>query len=309
VPIVIGGIALSVHRIDVLLEGGDFFEGLRWRDSRWWVADQDNGQILSLSPKGEVGIVTEIDGSPSGLGWLPNGDLLIASMKDKALLRLDSSGKLETFANLHDLSVGSINDMAVSRAGYSYVGCVGYDEDGPEDTEVGESLMICVSPDGLAFVAATGLACPNGASFTADEQTLIVGESLGNRYTAFAIQSDGSLLDRRVWAQFGPTPEYGPFNSMLNSLNYIPDGCDIDRDGFLWSVDLIGNRCCRISEGGTVHDVIHAEDGQRFVTCALGGKEGKTLAICSAPGWDRASRLANPKNAKILVTSVEIGRF
>ena len=181
-----------------LLEGGTFFEGARWHDGAWWVADFYAHRVLRVTTDGEATSVAAVPGQPSGLGWLPDGRLLVVSMKDRRLLRQEATGRLVEHADLTTVTAGWANDMVVDAHGRAYVGNLGFDLFG-DDTPAHTTIAM-VTPDGQARVVADDLRFPNGTVITGDGRTLIVAESFGGVLTAFTIAPDGSLTDRRIVA-------------------------------------------------------------------------------------------------------------
>jgi sugar lactone lactonase YvrE len=155
-------------------------------------------------------------------------------------------------------------------------------------------------------LAAEELMFPNGSVITPDGTTLIVGETAGCRYTAFTIQADGSLSDRRVWAQLAPTPELRPLQEMLPQIAVGPDGCTLDAEGHIWSADEAGGRCIRIAPGGAIVDELRTPEGLGCFACALGGNDGRTLLVCAAPDFLESHR-RDTRDAVLLTASVEIG--
>jgi sugar lactone lactonase YvrE len=162
-----------------------------------------------------------------------------------------------------------------------------------------------VDPDGSAVVAAEDLRFPNGSVITPDGQTLIVGETAGSRYTAFTIGDDGTLADRRVWAQVAEAPELGPLEETLPKLKFGPDGCALDAEGHIWAADSVGARCCRVAPGGEIVDQIDAPQGLGIFACMLGGEDGRTLLLCAAPDFLEANR-APAREAVLLTTTVDV---
>ena len=146
---------------------------------------------------------------------------------------------------------------------------------------------------------------PNGSVITPDGTTLIVGETAGCRYTAFTIGADGSLTDRRVWAQLAPTPELGPLQEMLPQIAVGPDGCTLDAEGHIWAADEAGGRCIRIAPGGAIVDEIPTPEGLGCFACALGGDDGRTLLVCAAPDFLEANR-REAREAVLLTATVEV---
>ena len=174
----------------------------------------------------------EVENQPSGLGWLPDGSLLVVSMKDQRLLRVAADGSVSTHADLSDVCGGHLNDMVVDASGRAFVGDFGFDLMGggaPSSASVKR-----VDPDGTVTVVAEDLRFPNGSVITPDGGTLIVGETWGNRYTAFDIAADGSLTNRRVWAELGPEPVGNSVEELMAQIVVAPDGCTLDAEGHIW---------------------------------------------------------------------------
>jgi sugar lactone lactonase YvrE len=162
-----------------------------------------------------------------------------------------------------------------------------------------------VDPDGSVTVVAEGLQFPNGMVITPDGGTLIVGETLGNRYTAFDLAADGSLSNRRVWAQLGPEVTGTTTEEVLGQLAIAPDGCSLDAEGHVWAADAVGGRVVRISPTGEVVDEVRAPEGQGVFACALGGEDGRTLLLCCAPDFYEHNR-APVREASLLTTPVDV---
>lgn len=288
---------------DVLVRGGSFFEGPRWHDGRWWVSDFYRHAVLAVSPDGREEQVMEVPGQPSGLGWLPDGSLLVVSMRDHRLLRRSPSGEVSEVADLSAHCGGHANDMVVDGRGHAYVGNFGFDLMGGGDPRT--ATLVRVDPDGSVAVAAEDVAFPNGSVVTPDGSTLIVGETLGCRYTAWSIAADGTLSDRRVWAQIAPSPPYGAFAEMLPLLVVAPDGCCLDADGHIWAADAVGARAIRVAPGGAIVDEVRAPEGLGVFACMLGGADGRTLMLCSAPDYFEHAR-REAREAVLLTTTVDV---
>ena len=275
--------------MQVLFDGGTFFESPRWHEGRWWVSDFFSGSVLAVDPYGRAEQVLRLDGQPSGLGWLPDGSLLVVSMLDRHLLRRDGSGAVSMHAELAHLCDGHANDLVVTADGRAYVGNFGFELDraAPSPTR-----LVRVDPDGSASQAADGLLFPNGMVVADAGRTLIVGETFARRYTAFTIEADGSLTGRREWAD-------------LRAARIAPDGCALDEEGRIWVADGRRGRCCRIAEGGAVLDEVLLPDGLRCFACMLGGEDGRTLLVCGAPDYDPRRRRA-AREAVLLTTRVGV---
>jgi sugar lactone lactonase YvrE len=286
-----------------LVEDGSFFESPRWHDGRWWVSDLYREAVYTVSADGVAEQVLEVEHQPSGLGWLPDGSLLVVSMKDQRLLRRDSNGHVSTHGDLSLFTDSSLNDMVVDAQGRAWVGCFGFDLMAFAHPQL--APLMRVDPDGTASVAAEELMFPNGAVITPDGETLIVGETAGCRYTAFTIARDGTLVDRRVWAQLAPTPALGTLEQMLPQITIGPDGCTLDAEGHIWAADEAGGRCVRVAPGGAIVDEIRTPEGLGCFACALGGDDGRTLLLCAAPDFLEANRRA-ARDAVLLTTTVEV---
>ena len=253
----------------VLLDGLTFPEGPRWHDGRLWFSDFYAHEVIAVELHGNREHIIEVPGQPSGLGWTPNGQLLVVSMTDRRLLRLDPDGLTEV-ANLSDFANYHCNDMVVDGDGRAYVGNFGFNSHAGDPFRAAN--LIRVDPDGTVSVAATNLAFPNGSVITPDGQTLIVGETRGNILTAWDRAPDGSLSNRRIWAYLD-----GGF----------PDGICLDAKGAVWVADPRNKETIRVLEGGEITDRISTGNRGSFA-CMLGGPERRTLFICtclqSGPG-------------------------
>lgn len=286
-----------------MVEGGHFFEGPRWHDGRWWASDFYRHAVLSWAEDGsDERIEVEVPAQPSGLGWMPDGSLLVVSMKDHKVLRRSTDGDTAVHADLEGRVEGPLNDMVVDASGRAYVGGFGFDLMAGTDPKA--SSLWRIDPDGSVTEAATDLRFPNGSVVTPDGSTLVVGETMGGRYTAFTIGSDGALTDRRVWAQLAPTPELGPVAEMLGAGGIAPDGCTLDADGCIWCADALGSRVVRVAEGGDIRAEVKAPDGLGVYACALGGADGQTLVLCCAPDFFEHTRAA-AREAVLVTTTVD----
>jgi sugar lactone lactonase YvrE len=291
-----------MRTLSTLLEGGTFFEGARWHEGHWWVSDFYAGRVVAVTPDGVAQNVLEIE-QPSGLGWLPDGSLLAVSMTGHAVWRRAPSGEVTLHADLSALSRGEANDMVVDGAGRAYVGNYGYDLMAGEDPA--EAVLIRVDPDGTIEAAAQGLRFPNGSVLTPDGQTLIVAETIAARLTAFSVAADGSLSDRRVWAQIAPSPDLAPMGEMLPQVGFAPDGITLDAEGCVWAGDSLHRRCARLAPGGEILEEIPSPPGLVIYGCMLGGVDGSTLALCAAPDW-REERPEGELASVLLTTPVEV---
>lgn len=251
----------------VVLDGLTFPEGPRWRDSHLYFSDQHDRRVIRMDPSGKAETIVEVPEQPSGLGWLPDGRMLIVSMLDRRVLRLEGDALLE-HADLSAFATGECNDMVVDANGRAYVGNFGFDMYAGDDPR--DACIVRVDPDGTVSVAADAIAFPNGTVITPDGSTLIVGESYGGRLTAFTVGSDGALTDRRLFAQL---------------RGAVPDGICLDAEGAIWVACPLTGRVLRVQDGGEVLDEIKTV-GEFAYACMLGGDDRRTLYICTAASSD-----------------------
>ncbi len=270
----------------LILDGLVFPEGPRWFEGRLWFSDMHAHEVVAVTPDGERETIVEVPHQPSGLGFLPDGRLLIVSMLDRKLLRLDPDG-LWDVADLSTLAPFHCNDMVTDAEGNSYIGNFGFDltaGDSPKATN-----LVLVRPDGDASVVADGLQFPNGTVITPDGKTLIVGESWGQRLTAFDIESDATLSNQRVWADLG----------------FPPDGICLDAEGAIWvAVPTNPGALVRVAAGGEVLERIPVSE-MGVYACMLGGAERKTLFSLEAPTSN--PQPGDPRLGRIRAFDVEVG--
>lgn len=284
-----------------LADGYSYLECPRWHDGRLWFVDFYTYRVLSSHADGtDIRVEAEVPQQPSGLGWLPDGRLLVVSMRDARILRREPDGSLVEHADLSGHVSGHPNDMVVDSTGRAYVGEFGFDLMG--GAEFATANLVRVDPDGTVTVAAEDLYFPNGSVITPDN-VLIVGETFGNRVTAFDITESGDLTNRRVWAQFGDLPTDTDLTAMIPTLSVAPDGCCLDADGALWIADALGNRVVRVVQGGEIVDNVDTPLGA--FACMLGGEDGRQLFICSAPDFHEEARKA-AREGVLLSTHVEV---
>ena len=262
--------------LDLVADGLMFPEGPLWRDGRLLFSDFHALRVYAVEPDGSLTTVCEVAGQPSGLGFGRDGRLLVVSMIDRRLLRLDPGGLTEV-ADLRALTGGPCNDMVVDVAGRAWVGEFGYDY----GAAVRTAALVRVDPDGGATRVAEDLHFPNGIVMTPDG-TIVVAESLGARLTAFDVAPDGSLGARRVWARFADEPA-ASFPEAIAGGNVMPDGICLDAEGAIWVADMAGGTAIRVLEGGEVAEVVPAGEGLTAFAVALGGEDGRTLFVCAGP--------------------------
>ena len=264
-----------------LIDGLYFGEGPRWRDGRLWFSDFYDHQVKSVDEQGELRVEVELDDQPSGLGWMPDGSLLVVAMKARKLMRLES-GQLVEHADLRDLTAHLCNDMVVDARGNAYVGNFGFDLDAEFKARGVDVILdhpttnlVRVDAEGRVSVAAPDMHFPNGTVITPDGATLIIAESLGGCLTAFDIGAGGELSNRRIWA---------PLEGVA------PDGICLDEAGHVWVANALGTEVICVAEGGAI--VRKVETSQFCYACMLGGADGKTLFAVTAASSDHTEAAA-----------------
>lgn len=271
-----------------LAQGLRFPESPRWHDGHLWLSEKRAQRVVRLDD-GSPSTVVEVPGDPGGLGWDPDGHLLVVSMGDRRVLRHragEAPDDLEEVADVAALTVGKCNDMVVDARGRCYVGDFGYDLGAGAAPAPG--VLVLVDENGDARVVAEDLGFPNGAVITPDEATLIVAESSAARLSAFAIADDGSLRDRRVFAALGTT---------------VADGICLDASGAIWLADPLSAQVVRVADGGEVLERL--DTGEGAFACALGGDDGRMLFVCT---YDEAASMdpSGPPVGRVIATTVEV---
>ena len=284
-----------------LVSGLSFTECPRWRDGRLHVSDFYTHRVFAFAMDGTAETIAHVPQQPSGLGFLPDGRLLIVSMRDRKILRRETDGSLVTHADVSALAPGFLNDMLVDRDGRAWVGNFGFDLMGGAPART--TVLICVEPDGAANVVADELGFPNGMVLTPDGRTLIVAETTMNRLTAFNV-SAGSLSNRRTWAAFGDPPAATNADEALGQSAVVPDGICLDAEGHVWVADAAHRRLVRVAERGRIVEELKT-NGLGAFACMLGGDDGRTLFACVAPTFHEAQASANHQ-AAILIAKVKV---
>jgi sugar lactone lactonase YvrE len=224
--------------------------------------------VRTLDLAGNSEVIVEIPGQPSGLGFLPDGSLLIVSMIDQRLLRfankqISEVAKLDTLASFH------LNDMLVDSFGNAFIGNFGFDLNAGAPAQDAE--LIRVTPEGKCSVVAEQLRFPNGMALTPDGKNLIVAETFGRRLTVFDVDKNQNLSNRQLWADLG---------------NIVPDGICLDENNEVWVAAPTSNAIFRIRRGGEIAQVIELE--HQSYACMLGGEKRLTLFILTAETSDPA---------------------
>jgi sugar lactone lactonase YvrE len=267
--------------MDVLCSGFGLVESPRWHDGRLWFSDWTGGRIVAVDEAGATEVIVEHRSLPMCFDFLPDGRMVLVSNQENALLTLEDDGTLTAYADLAPLSSYGCNDIVVDGRGFAFVNSGNFDfASGPPEGDVQPGLVGVVAPGGSVRVAADDLAFPNGMAVSADGRTLVVADSYRHHLVGFTVADDGSLSDRRIWADLG---------------DHAPDGICLDGDGAAWYADVPHQLCARVAEGGRVLDRIDLDRGG--FACMLGGDDSPALYVVAAvwpgvaglmthTGWD-----------------------
>jgi sugar lactone lactonase YvrE len=268
---------------EILMTGIAFGESPRWHDGRLWFCDWAAEELIAVDLDGRSEVIARVPSFPFCIDWLPDGRLLINAARRKAVL----TQSLDVYADLSgvtDRPPG--NEIVCDRRGNAYVNGGGFDLSSGEEFKPG--LIALVTPDGAARQVADGIAFPNGMAITGS--TLICAESYARRLTAFDIEDDGGLSNRRVWADLG---------------DGVPDGICLDSEGAVWYADVPNRGCVRVREGGEVLDAVELDRGA--FSCALGGPDGRTLFIVTREWRGVESIRDRERSGQIVVTRTAVG--
>ncbi len=271
-------ICKGADTLTTLTEGFCFGEGPRWFEGLLWFSDMLGEAVHTVNLHGDLTTLPLPGHHPSGLGFRPDGTLLIVSGEQRRLLSYDGY-TVEQVADLSDVVPAALGDMVIDNAGRAYIGS--------QAREGG--VIVRVDPDDSTAIVAENLDFPNGMVITPDGTTLIVAESTGRRLTEFTIGADGSLSDRRIFAE---------------GLDGPPDGICLDADGGVWVAMTLAHTFERIEAGGTITDRIEMGD-RTAIACTLGGPERRTLFLLSSTDAF-PQRLAGTKLARLDAMTVDI---
>ena len=278
---------------EVLIDGLTFTEGPRWHEGKLYFSDFFTHRVLAVDLEGHLETIVETPHQPSGLGWRPDGSMLIVSMNDQKLLRF-ADGELTEAADLSNLANHYCNDMVVDKKGNAYVGNFGF------NLHAGEAIkptnLILIRPGEEPCEVAENVFFPNGTVITPDDKTLIVGETFASCLTAFDINEDGTLANRRVWADL---------RSIEEGYTPVPDGICLDAEGAIWVASPSTNDVIRVQEGGALLDKVEVDRGA--FACMLGGENGNTLFISTANDSTEEACLKE-RSARIEVIDVDVPR-
>ncbi len=264
------------------MAGIAFGEQPRWHEDRLWFSDWGPREIIAVDLEGNSEVILHAPAFPCCVDWLPDRRLLLVSAREGLLLRRESDGSLVTHADLSKVSDPPPgNELVVDGRGNAYVNGGGFDLMAGEPFAPG--IVALATPDGSARQVADDIAFPNGMLVTPDNETLIVAESYAKRLSAFDIEADGGLSNRRVWADLG---------------DGVPDGICLDAEGAVWYGDVPNKRCIRVREGGEVLQTIELDRG--CFASALGGADRRTLFMMATEWSGPANMFAEPRTGQVL---------
>jgi len=270
----------SAAIVQTLMTGLAFGESPRWHMDRLWFCNWVAQEVIAVDLVARSEVILHTPSFPFSIDWLPDGHLLVVSGREEQLLRREADGSLVTHADLRILSRGW-NEIVVDGRGNTYVNASGFDLMAGETFAPG--IIALVARNGLVRQVADGFAFPNGMAITPDNAKLIIAESYAKRLTAFDIAPDGSLSNRRVWADLG---------------DGVPDGICIDAEGSVWYADVPNKRCVRVREGGEVLQTITVDRG--CFACMLGGADKKTLFVLAAEWHGPANMVGAARTGQVL---------
>jgi sugar lactone lactonase YvrE len=244
-----------------VVSGFTYGEGPRWHGDRLWFSDMLGGAVLSVGPAGDLEIEARVP-RPSGLGWLPDGRLVVATMGARqdgvwagpAQVLVGVPPDLEPVVDVG--REGTFNDMVVTPDGIAYLD---FYRGLPIE---GEILRLA---DREVDTVATDVAVPNGMAVTPDGARLLVSETAGDRITEFAIGDGGALGVRRTFADVAG-----------------PDGLCLDAEGAVWVGSYQASEFLRVRDGGAVTARVRVPRPRWSVAPMLGGADRRTLYMLSA---------------------------
>ena len=275
-----------------LVSGRGLVESPRWREGKLWFSDWTSGEILAVQPSGAHEVVVRHTSLPLCFDQLPDGRVVLVSNQEHGLLTVEDDGSLASYADLAPLSRFGCNDIVVDGRGNAYVNSANFEfQAGPPDTAVAPGFVALVRPDASTRIVARDIAFPNGMAVTADNSTLVVADSYRHCLLGFDIGADGTLSNRRIWADLGEG---------------TPDGICLDADDACWYADVPNRWVRRVRAGGAVVQSVDLGDLGGFA-CMLGGDDARTLYVVAAE-WHGMESMsgAKPFNGRLLAIEVDV---
>jgi sugar lactone lactonase YvrE len=273
------------HQATLLADDFVFLEAPRWHAGQIWVSDVFDLKLYTVQQDGSRNFICDVPGRPCGIGFLPDRSTIVVSCAEKKILSVSDRG-VSVYADLSNIATGDLNDLVVDDEGRVYVGNFGYDLFNGAPKALTDIHI--VEPDGSIRVGASGLEFPNGSIITDDGRTFVVAETWSGRLTAFDRASDGTLSNRRLFANLGGRQ---------------PDGICVDVEGAIWVACYNTGEFIRVLEGGEITDSLKFNGNA--VACTLGGSNGKTLYCCVYLGTDEQLQRREPRSA-IYQVDVEV---
>lgn len=269
--------------------GLKFTESPRWHGGKLWFLDIHDRRIKAADLDGRLETTVELPFIPNAFGFRRDGSIVVGDAMQRTIHRRDGT-TLQPLVDLGGMTTFCLSDGIVDAQDRMYVGDIGYNFFDPANKPVDTCVIACVDLDGRARIVAKDLSFPNGIVITPDGRTLIVGETMGHRLTAFDVQADGSLGHRRIYAQL---PE-----------DVTPDGIALDAEGAVWLANPEGKYgALRVREGGEI--VERVELDTECYAVMLGGPERRHLFICGSDSHDPA-QIAKAPSATLRVVEVEV---
>ncbi|HEX7116459.1 MAG TPA: SMP-30/gluconolactonase/LRE family protein [Steroidobacter sp.] len=281
----------GTSRVRCVADGFTFLEAPRWHDGRLYVSDFFSHRVLSFDAAGRMHPVCEVSGQPSGLGFMPDGSLLVVSMLDRRLLRL-YAGRLCEFANLAPFSAFPCNDMIVHPSGRAYIGNFGWDI--ANDQRIRSTRLLLVEANGSVNALEHELVFPNGMVILPGE-VLLVSETFAARVSQFDIEPSGALSLRSVWASFS-SQRFSTTTEAVAAGVPLPDGLCLDAEGAVWMGDAAGRGALRVAPGGRILERVDTSPLTVFAA-TLGGMDGRTLYMCAGPSMSSKEGAADNSSA------------
>ncbi len=278
---------MTEHALQTLADGFVVLETPRWRGDRLWMSDVFGEAVYTMTEDGKSTLIAKVPGRAAGISILPDGRCVVVSQANRKLMLVGDDGELSVYADLTPFAQYDLNDTVCDELGNIYAGHFGYDL--YNDAEPEPATLIMVTPERECRVAAEGVYFPNGTVITPDGGMLIVAETFVGRLTAFDRAPDGTLSNRRVWAELG---------------DRTPDGICLDAAGAVWAASFLTGEFVRVEEGGNITDVIPVP-GKRAMACTLGGSDGKTL-FCMTFEGTLEDIVAGHKGARVEVCRVDV---